>query len=147
MTPKKIAITVGAAALLLLTSLIVWDVLVVTDEEIVEKFAYAITREVNTKNIDNALVYVDIDVQPVLIEVRGQSFRHEEDQESFSAMAHSHLRPFEGVKQHVLRKDVQVRGMSASVAVESFTRRGQVAVDWELRKRGDRWLVNRMSIR
>ncbi len=147
MSPKKIAALVGAGLVLLVGTLVIWDILVVTDQERVEAFADTVTSEVSPENIEKALAHVDPALQPVLIEVRGESLRFDQSQEHFAAMARSRLRSFEGTKQHVLRKNVEVKGLSATVATETFSRRGRVSVDWELRKRGDAWLVNRMSIR
>jgi len=147
MPPRKIAALAGAAVVAIVAALVTWDVLVVTDEEMVETFAAAVTEDVTRANIHVALGYVDPSVQPVLIEIRGETLRFDQSRESFEAMARSRLRSFEGTGQHVLRKSVEMEGNKAHVTTETFSRRGRVSVDWDLKKHGDRWLVRRMSIR
>jgi hypothetical protein len=148
MKPRTVAALAGAGLALLIAALVVWDILVVTDQERIEAFADTVTSEVNAENIELALAYVNPSVQPVLIEVRHQSLRYDkESPEEFAAMAHGRLRPYHGTKQHVMRKSVEVQETRATVATETFSRRGRVSVDWELKKRGDDWLVSRMAIR
>ena len=147
MTPRKIAAFAIGGIVLLISTLVVWDVLVVTDEERLEAFADAVTEEVNRENIDLALTYVDPSAQPVLIEFRHESQRFDSSSESFETMARARLRPYEGTDQHALRKSVEVTGNKGHVSTETFSRRGKVGVEWDLRKHGDRWLVSRMSIR
>lgn len=147
MTPRKIAALAVAGVMLLVTTLIVWDVLVVTDEERLETFADAVTEEITRENIDLALTYVDPTAQPVIIEFRHETLRFDKSSESFETMARARLRPYEGTDQHALRKSVEIDGNKGHVSTETFSRRGKVGVEWELRKHGDRWLVSRMSIR
>lgn len=148
MEPKKIAALAGAGVLLLIATLIVWDFLVVTDEERIESFADAVTEEVNPENIEAALAYVDPSVQPVLIEVRGQSIRFDkENKDDFAGMARARLLPFHGISQAVMRKTIEVHDTRASISTQTLSRRGRLEVDWELRKHGDGWLVSRMTLR
>jgi hypothetical protein len=146
MTPRKIAALVGGGVVLLIIVLIVWDILVITDEERIEEFADAVTEQINDENIKTALTYTDPAVQPILVEIRGESMRFNQSGAVFGSMARTRLRPFEGTAQHVLRKSIEMGENKANVSTETFSRQGRVSVDWELRKRDERWLVSRMSI-
>ena len=138
---------VAGGAALLVTGLIVADVLIVTDEEIIEDFADIVTDDVDREHIERALAFTDPQRQPILVEVRGQSIRYDREVTNFPDLARARLRPFEGTSQHPMRKVFEVRDNAATVQTETFSRRGRVAVDWELRKRGDQWLVSRVSVR
>lgn len=148
MKPKTLAILIAALVAAVIAALVVWDIVVVTDQERLEAFADLVTSEVSPENIEAAMAYVDPAVQPIVVEVRHQTLRFDKDnRDDFSLMARGRLRPYHGIKQHVMRKSVDVRDSQASINTETFSRQGRVSVDWELRKRGEGWWVSRVALR
>ena len=69
MKPKTLAILIAALVAAVIAALVVWDIVVVTDQERLEAFADLVTSEVSPENIEAAMAYVDPAVQPIVVEV------------------------------------------------------------------------------
>ncbi|MCU0691910.1 MAG: hypothetical protein MUF54_10950 [Polyangiaceae bacterium] len=148
MVPRNKWLLAGAVFVVAVASWIIVDLLVVTDEERLEEFAEIVTEVIDEEHLRAALQHVDPSRQPVLVEARGQSARFDTlSQEQFATHARARLRPFEGLGQHALRREIELKENHAVVLTETFSRRGRVTVDWELRKHGNDWLVSRVNVR
>jgi len=139
----KIAIAAVAATIAVAFGI---ERLIVTEEESLEPFVEALTGKIDGERIDRALLWTDADRVPLELSLRGQTWRFEQGAE-LSREAHSKLALYQGERLSLLSNRIEVKGKAANVTVDTFSRRGRVAVDYELRKTGDRWLVSGVHVR
>lgn len=130
--------------------LVLWDVLVVTDEERLEVFVEHVTGPVSASRVASARArWVDLDRQPLEISALGRSLRYGAgDEEDLTERSHRALEPVFGDRLRVLTDAITVEGDDATVSLRVMSeRRGLATLEWRLRRHGDEWLVERLAVR
>jgi hypothetical protein len=122
------------------------DAVVVTEEERLEVFLDSVTGEVTSEKIASALAWVDTSRQPVEVSVRGQSNLYEDD-ESLQERARDSMRRFIGQDLRILGESIVVEDDRATIHIRVINSQlGMVNVDFDLRKRGEDWLVAKVGV-
>lgn len=124
------------------------DALVVTEEERIEEFVDALSGEVSTDAVDDALAFVDTDRVPLTLRTERRRERFEEgDSADLAELARDALRPLQGTDTTLIQSDVRVEGEIAFAAVRVRTERGLVDANFEFEKASGRWLLSEAYIR
>jgi hypothetical protein len=146
--PSRRAIIVAAFAAVAIGAVVVADWLVVTEEERLEGFVDTVTGRIDDARIERALSWTDPKRQPVELTFRGQSFRFEADNsDDLRSKAYMHLASYQGEKLTLLSKSIEVKGLHATIVVDTLSRRGRTTVEYEVRKTGEQWLVSGVFVR
>lgn len=144
---RRHALIIGAVVVVLAGGIAI-ERAIVTDGERIDEFVDAVTGTIKRERIDAALPWFRPNVQPFVVEVRGESDTYgPENSAGFAVMCHARLRPFDGVQLVLLSKQVEIQGSIAKVSIEIFSRLGRRGADFELRKHGDDWLVSSAVVR
>ncbi len=140
-------IVYAAAGLVTLVALgLTYDALVETDEERIEAFADAVTGEVTSEKIAEALAWCDTGRQPVEVYLMGESRLYESDSD-LADRARQGMSRFMGQDLRPLNRNVEVDGDRASLRVRVMNSQlGMVNAAFEFRKRGDEWLLSTVRI-
>lgn len=148
MASRKLVVAAAIAALTIIAGAVIADWMIVTDEERVEELIDVVTGRVDHDSIDRALGWTDLSRQPLEVSFRGQSYRFDsDDAESLRTSAFTHLAAYQGERLTLLQKHIEMKGTSATVTVDTLSRRGRTTVDYELRKSGARWLLSGVHVR
>jgi len=142
-----IGVAVSVAALI--GAFVAYDALTVTDEEIIEGFVDETTGTVDAPRIQMARDrWVDLERQPFEVSAMGRSLQYGAgDDDALAAEASRALAPMRGANLRVLSRSITVEGDQADANVRLLSRaRGMGQVSWRLRKHGDDWLVERLSV-
>ena len=146
--PSRRVIIGAVAAAAVVVVVVVADWLIVTEEERLEGFIDTVTGRIDDDRIDRALAWTDPKSQPVELTFRGQSLRFDADNgPELSSQAHTHLASYQGEKLTLLSKSIDVKTSQATIMVDTLSRRGRTTVQYELRKRDDKWLVSGVFVR
>ncbi len=141
--------TLGLALAGALLAACVWmivDYLVVTDAERIQVFLDSVTGEVSSDKIDAALSWVDTSRQPVEVYVMGRSDLYEDD-ETLRTRARESMRRFMGQDLRILGENIEVEGDHAHLHVRVINSQlGMVNANFDFRRRGDDWLVSKVSV-
>jgi hypothetical protein len=122
------------------------DALVVTEEERLEVFLDSVTGEVTSEKIDAALGWVDTGRQPVEVFVMGESRLYEDD-DTLRERAQGSMRQFLGQDLRILGESITVEDDRATVHIRVINGQlGMVNANFDLRKRGEDWLVAKVSV-
>lgn len=121
------------------------DAVVFTDEERLEDFVEAVTGDVASDRIDNALEWVDPDREAVEVS-QGREVRRYEDGESVELAVHARelLAPFEGNHAVLLQDSIDIEGERARVTVRMRTGDGVLNVRFDMVRHEDGWFVRRV---
>lgn len=129
-------------------AVVIADWLIVTEEERLEAFVDTVSGRIDNDRIERALSWTDPKRQPLELTFRGQSFRFDADNAAdLRSKAYTHLASYQGEKLTLLSKNIEVKGLQATVVVDTLSRRGRTTVEYELRKTGDQWLVSGVFVR
>ncbi|MBW2463048.1 MAG: hypothetical protein JRH11_15470 [Deltaproteobacteria bacterium] len=144
---QRRSIAYAAAGLAALVALgLAYDALVETDEERIEAFADAVTGEVTSEKIAEALTWCDTGRQPVEVYLMGESLLYESDS-ALADRARQGMSRFMGQDVRALNRNVQVDGDRASLRVRVMNSQlGMVNATFEFRKRDDKWLLSVVRI-
>lgn len=123
------------------------DALVTTESERLDAFVDAVTGEVESRRIDDALDYADPSREPVELVIGDRVETFEEGQEvDLAERARDTLAPFTGEEVRLLQRHVEIDQDQAEVALRLHTPDGIVNVQFRLRRHGDGWLVHRVRV-
>jgi hypothetical protein len=144
----RTALLWGGSGAALIAAYLIIDGLVVTEQERLEEFSTAVTGMIDTQRIDKALTYTDPARQPIEVTVRATSHSFDATNPGdLQALAYSSLAPFSGERLTLLQRSIQIKGESATVTLDTLSKRGRSTVDYDLRKTGDNWIVRRVHVR
>jgi hypothetical protein len=145
---RRIVVTVSIALAVLLGLSAVADALFVTDEERLEAFVDAISGDIETGRIDDALRFVSTRHEEVALRAPGQNeWFGEGDDAELGALARERLAPHLGQALELVQHSVRVDEDAGHVGVRLRGPRGLMDVAFELRKHGERWYVRSARIR
>lgn len=135
-----------ALAIAALVGVIVgYDMLVVTEEEELEAFVDAAHGEVTEERIDEALVFCDPAIEPVEVQVFGETQLYT-DATALRTRARQSLHRFGGDDLTVLSSSVNAENGRGTIRLRFISSRGMLRADFTLIKHGDRWLVSKVGI-
>ena len=146
---RKHWIGVALAAAALIGAWIAYDALTVTDEEIIEGFVDEVTGTVDAPRIQMARDrWVDLDRQPFEVSALGRSLQYGPgEHDALAAEASRALAPMRGANLRVISRSIRVEDDEAEATLRLLSRaQGMGQVSWRLRKHGDDWLVERLSV-
>ena len=114
----------------------------------IDEFVAATTGELTHERVAKVLdTYVDLAQEPLDVRAFGETYVFEAgDRERLVAQADDKLSRLYGSKISVLRRNVDLEGEQARVRLETLNRNGMGAVRYELRKRGERWLLSSVAV-
>lgn len=127
---------------------VLYDALVVTDEERVEQLADEVPGRVTEARITAARArWLDLERQPFEVSVLGRiALYRAGDEADLDRRAQALARS--GRVLRVLTSGVEVRGDRATLTMRVLDdQSGMRELDWTLRKHGDDWLVSRLGVR
>lgn len=144
---RRTVLLAAGALTAFITSLVVGDCLIVTDEERLEEFVDVVSTKVDYEHLQAALRYVDLTRQPLTAVVRGQEHHFGRGSaETFSGYARQALSPYMGQRLALLSSSIKVEDRSAKVVADTLSRLGRTHAEYELRKIGDDWLVQLVRV-
>lgn len=119
-----------------------------SDADRIDEFVKAVTGEVTSARIDQALArYVDLERQPLEVSVFGDLRGYDQAQrEKLSQDAHARLTFLLGKRLNVLRKQIAIDGTEARIELQLFGREGMGNLRYVLAKHGERWLIARLDL-
>lgn len=129
---------------------LVYDALVVTDEERLAQLAEDVAGPVTAARITAARDrWVELDRQPLEVGALGRvALYRAGDGEALARRIRSAARTLSGSRVRVLTSGVEVEGDRASVTMQILDdRTGMAHLDFELERRGDDWLLARIAVR
>ncbi len=146
-TVKRRTLGIGILAVVAIVGIwVTVDYLVVTDAERIEVFLESVTGEVTPEKISAALEWVDTSRQPVEVYVMGQTTLYEDGQE-LETRARDSMRRFMGQELRILGENIDVEDDHATLNVRVLgDRLGMVSATFSFRKRGEDWLVSKVSV-
>lgn len=148
MRRKHWAVLIGSIAALV-GAWFVYDAITVTDEEIIEGFVDEVTGTVDAPRIQMARDrWVDLERQPFEVSAMGRSLQYGAgEDDALAAEASRALAPMRGANLRVVSRTITVEGDQADASLRLLSRaQGMGRVSWRLRKHGDDWLVERLSV-
>jgi hypothetical protein len=125
--------------------LIAYDALVVTDEERLEAFVDSVHGEVTSERIDEALSHCDPSIEPVEVQVFGDTTLYTDSSE-LESRARESLRRFSGDDLRVMTSSVRVEDGRGNIRLRLLSSRGMMRVDFTLVAHGERWLVSKVMV-
>ncbi len=145
---RRIAVTLSIAVAVLLGLSAVADALFVTDEERLEAFVDAISGDIETGRIDDALSFISTRHEEVELRAPDQNeWFGEGDDAELGALARETLAPYLGQELELVQHSVRVQDDAGQVGVRLRGPRGLMDVTFELRKHGERWYLRSARIR
>lgn len=119
-----------------------------SDADRIDDFVKAVTGEVSSARIDQALTsYVDLNLQPLDVSVFGDPRGYGAEQRAkLGHDAHARLGSLFGNRLNVLRKRVEIRLPNAYVDLQLLGRGGMGNVRYTLVKHGERWLIAKVDV-
>jgi hypothetical protein len=145
---KRRTLLLALAALAVIVGIwVTVDHLVVTDAERIEVFLETVTGEVTSDKISSALEWVDTSRQPVEVHVMGRTDLYE-DGETLETRARESMRRFMGQDLRILGENIDVEDDRATLDVRVINSQlGMVSATFDFRKRGEDWLISKVSVR
>lgn len=146
---QKNSVRIAVVLATLLGIVAVADALVVTDEEKLEAFAFAVSGDVEVDRIDDALRYVSTQHEELFLDAPGdrETYGEGEDAE-IGARAREALTPYLGHELELVQHSVSVEGEEGHVAVRLRTPdRHLIDARFTLYKHGERWVVADAQLR
>ncbi len=128
---------------------VLWDVLVVTDEERLEALVDDATGTLSATGIERARArWVDPSRQPFELSALGESTLYdEEDEEALNERTRQAIATLSGSDVRRVSSSIEVDGDQAIVTLRALSDlQGMVSVEWTLHRHGNDWLVARMWI-
>lgn len=123
------------------------DAAVVTDRERMEAFVEAVTGNVSSRRIDNALRYAN--PKKVSMDLIHEGRRHRYDDRNAADLktdARKALAPLEGSRLSLLQENIQLDGTHARIALRLRTNEGFANTVFDLRREDDEWLLRRVTV-
>lgn len=140
---------VGTALLVIVAAVLAWDALVVTDEERLEAFVEDVTGAVGPTRVSTARErWIDLSRQPFEASAMGESlFYGPGEDAALAERANAVARELRGVTLRVMSSGITVEGDEATVSLRVLSReRGMGQVEWRLRRHGDDWLAEHLTV-
>ncbi|MCB9596291.1 MAG: hypothetical protein H6719_26450 [Sandaracinaceae bacterium] len=140
---------VGAAVVAIVAAWLVWDALVITDEERLEVFAEEVTGAVGPARVNGAIArWIDLDRQPFEVSAFGESLYYGPGEDAALAeRAAAAVRELRGVNLRRMQTGITVEGDEARVSIRLLSReRGMGRAEWRLRRHGDDWLAEHLTV-
>ncbi|MEQ8461262.1 MAG: hypothetical protein RLO52_30490 [Sandaracinaceae bacterium] len=136
---------VGAA----MVALVLYDALVITDEERLEAFVEDVTGRLEPARVAAATDrWVDLERQSLELSALGESRRFDAgDEAELAERRQRALSRFMGDSLRALSTAIEVEDREARVTLRLLgTRTGMATAEWTLHKAGDDWLVQRLRV-
>lgn len=147
---RRAWIGAGIALAAIAGILVAYDALVVTEEERLEAFVDDVTGMVTQGRVRGARSrWVDLGRQPLEVSAMGQSLLYREgEEEELAAQSRRALRSMLGTSLRVVSSSIRIEGDTATVDLRLMSReRGFGQAQWRLRRHGEDWLIERLSVR
>ncbi|MFT5353301.1 MAG: hypothetical protein ACI9KE_000499 [Polyangiales bacterium] len=145
---KRAHLLLAAAAILCLGCVAaVADALVVTDEERLEAFVDAVSGEVSSERIDDALSFAQTDQLPVTLRAGSSESTYDNRDAALARRVRQSIEPFLGTDAELIQHDIRVDGDEADVHLRVRTTRGSLSASIELEKVDGRWLIAETTLR
>lgn len=146
---RNVWIALGGGAAVI-AAVVLYDALVVSDEERLERFVDDVAGQVTEGAIaEGRARWVDLDRQPFELHVFGRPalYRAGEDA-ALDERAREAARLLDGSRLRVLTSGIVIEGDRATVTMRVLDdRNGMSSLDGSFRKHGDDWLLERLAIR
>jgi hypothetical protein len=129
---------------------VLYDGLVVTDEERLEAFVEDVSGPVDPHRVARARArWVDLERQPFEVSAMGRSLLYRAgDDDALAERARRSLARLRGADLRVLGRAIAVEGDRATVSLRVMSPgRGLGRVEWRLRRHGDDWLAAHLAVR
>jgi hypothetical protein len=146
---RKRWIVAGAAIAAVAAAIILWDALVVSDEERLEALVDDITGSASPGRLDAARArWVDLERQPFELSALGEALYYRAGDDAALAQRSSEaMRTLSGSRLRSLGSGVEVDGAQARVSVRILSdRHGLAQVECTLHRHGDDWLIERLAV-
>ncbi len=125
----------------------VGDALVVTDEERLDELVESLVSAPAGERVDRALDFAAPAREPVELLARGRANRFGDgDEVDLANRARQLLAPFEVDGIDVVQRSIDIRGESARVVVRARSGEGYINALFDLRRHGERWLIERLRV-
>ncbi|HEY8430183.1 MAG TPA: hypothetical protein VIL20_17500 [Sandaracinaceae bacterium] len=144
-------LVMGLAALAALVAVgLAYDALVVSDEERLEELVADSTGRITEERMARGRArWIDLSRQPFEISAFGEARAYREgDEAALDRRQAEAARALAGDTLRAITSGVAVEGDRGTVTMRVVGERtGMSQVEWSLRKHGDDWLIERLSIR
>lgn len=146
---RKTWITIGAVLIAAIGGYLVHDALTVSDEERLEQLVLDSTGRIGQDRMDaGRRRWVDLRRQPFEVSALGESHHYGEgDDDALEERARQAVRTLARTELRALSSGVEVEGERARVTLRVLGQgQGLGRIEWSLRKHGDDWLAERLSV-
>lgn len=145
---KRAHLILAAAAVLCLGCVAaVADALVVTDQERLEAFVEALSGEVSSARIDDALSFAQTDQLPFTLRAGSDEHTYDNRDAELARRVRRNVEPFLGTDAELVQHDIRVDGDFADVHLRVRTTGGTISAAIELEKVDGRWLIAETTLR
>jgi hypothetical protein len=119
-----------------------------TDEDRVRAFSEAITGELSQERVQTAIdKYVDLNTQVLDVGAYGESRSYNaQDRATLDADARRRLPRFYGTRLQILKRHIELKGTTAYLELQLFSKEGMASLRCELHKHGERWLLGALRL-
>lgn len=145
---KRAHLLLAAAAVLCLGCVAaVADALVVTDQERLEAVVDALSGEVSSERIDDALSFAQTDQLPLTLRAGSRERTYDDRDAELARRIRQGIEPLVGTEAELVQHDIRVDGDEADVHLRVRTVRGTISAAIELEKVDGRWLIAEATLR